>query len=88
MKIHGKELSEDTIAEACEAYGIGFEKKKFEPIKIHLGCFVIDVDVNNGLVKTTTGSHYPSSGCYQSPDGARKFIKALQLAIAFIENET
>jgi len=27
MLINGKELSEETIAKACEAYGISFEKK-------------------------------------------------------------
>lgn len=84
MKIDGKELSEETIKKACEAYGISF-KKEFEPISIHLGCF--KVDVNGQFVKVSTGSVYGVASCMHGTNEARRFINALQSAIDYIENK-
>jgi len=84
MKIAGKELSEETIKKACEAYGISF-KKEFEPIEIHSGCFEVSTEGKN--VRVSIGDDYPELGCLQKPFDTRKFIAALQAAIDFLENK-
>lgn len=59
-------------------------EKKFEPIEIHEGCFV--VSVNKHYVKIVIGDDYSSGGCSQTIGIARQFIAAIESAIKYIEN--
>lgn len=81
MKIEGKELSEETIKKACEAYGINFEKKKkFKRVVLcHLR---IDVDQSSIVLEWDASG---SRECYQSPHQIRETIRHLQSAVDYFE---
>jgi len=88
IEIKGEKVSEETIIEALKKH-CGFEekkeRKKFEPIKIHGGCFVVSID--GGDIKIVTGNCFHGA-CFQNPTTARQFIEALQEAIDYIEKQS
>lgn len=98
MKIKGKELSEETVAKACEAYGISLEKK-LGPIQVCC-LFVEVVDETHPIQirSNHTGKyHYNPQGNtikeskiveQYSLEEAIEFIKALQTAIEYVKTET
>lgn len=81
MIVNGKELSEETVKKACEAYGISFTKeKKFKRIALcHLR---IDTDTISIILEWDASG---SRQCYQSPQQIRETIEHLQSAIDFLE---
>jgi hypothetical protein len=84
--IDNVEFSDETIKSALIKAGHRLEKPKlkFEPIKIHFGCFVVGIDRQSVLIKTG-GGYNGATGCLQDPHGVEKFIQALQEAKAFVE---
>ena len=98
MRIKGKELSEETIAEACEAYGISFEKK-FEPtiigrteirIRYKAGdrAYPIAIQIPNSFITEKEYGLIEGRFNIHSVEEAKEIIKAIQSAIDYIETKT
>ncbi len=82
IEIDGKKVSEETVSLALQEY---FKKHppEFEPINIHDGCFIVDVDENSVRIKM--GSDYNGICCFQSAEDVDEFIAAHQEAKAYVE---
>lgn len=96
--IKGKELSEETIVNACEeALGISFEEKEFKPIR--KCCLVVGIKrrptpitIYSDHSGQETGGHSITQPLViverYNVNDAKQFIRNIESAIAFIENET
>lgn len=87
MKIDGKELSEETVKKACEAYGISFERK-FEPIKIdNLTVSLFPSPVSAASTGCPIDIRITGNTDVFSLSKANEIIKALQSAIDYVESK-
>jgi hypothetical protein len=73
-------ISDETEQELRKQFG---PKPKFEPRRIHIGCFIVEIKEKHVCIRTDGG--YPRHGCLQNPREVDQFIQALQDAKAFVE---